>query len=504
MKTVYPSTEIAHLWAHATQDSARNPGGNVSFAGGILYSYNTTIAVRVAPTLFVVDVGRFSITTSKHQSWVRRAIPRGATVVQCESLHAMDLQRDGWERRLAAWLVRDASEKYRQAAAKKRESFVRETLVDTAHQRLDDAMRMIQRAPRQRGMAALHRAVVNALGLPVDAWAKRAAALGEPSRAARRADAVGRAVRGWEMASDAALSLSSREHALDSLAQAVSQLQLLAKECGKRFVRPQGVPSVDQIEAVRQQVTAEIRQERRTAAMHNLRRAWQTTERAQRDTRKDTSSGAWIDHSINIASYCGIPVPARVVDLRRRLERSAVVADCEERLVALRGTATVDMPQLASWLAMYQKTVRDMAAFPPTHPINVQLSALAERSVAAEEALAEWEANRAAREAAAVDAWRAGMGSIGHTTTPLLRLVGDVVETSWGARVPAESARRLWRLLQRVRGDVEGTTQLATRLTAEGYRVGNYPLSTIRTDGSLVIGCHDIPASEVDTIAALL
>lgn len=39
MKRVFPTDEIAHIWAHQRQDEARNSGGNFYFNGPTIYSY---------------------------------------------------------------------------------------------------------------------------------------------------------------------------------------------------------------------------------------------------------------------------------------------------------------------------------------------------------------------------------------------------------------------------------------------------------------------------------
>jgi len=36
---VFPTSEIPHKWAHATQSDARNNGGNLYFRGDTIYSY---------------------------------------------------------------------------------------------------------------------------------------------------------------------------------------------------------------------------------------------------------------------------------------------------------------------------------------------------------------------------------------------------------------------------------------------------------------------------------
>ena len=42
---VYPTEEIPHKWVHQTQDSARNPQGNLFFEGDTLYSYRTSAPI---------------------------------------------------------------------------------------------------------------------------------------------------------------------------------------------------------------------------------------------------------------------------------------------------------------------------------------------------------------------------------------------------------------------------------------------------------------------------
>lgn len=72
MKHVYPSREIAHLWAHQSQDSARNPSSSVSFDGAILYSYSTAIACILDGVVYI-SRDNMSNTTAKHIGYALRA-----------------------------------------------------------------------------------------------------------------------------------------------------------------------------------------------------------------------------------------------------------------------------------------------------------------------------------------------------------------------------------------------------------------------------------------------
>lgn len=94
-------------------------------------------------------------------------------------------------------------------------------------------------------------------------------------------------------------------------------------------------------------------------------------------------------------------------------------------------------------------------------------------------------------------AWRAGRGNFCNGSM-MLRITGDEVHTSQGARIPVDAAKALWPIIERVRsngtkGDYE-----------TGLDLGNYRLTKIRRDGSILVGCHDIPYAELALIAAQL
>lgn len=87
-KHVFPTDEIAHLWAHKTQDDARNHGGNFYFDGDTIYSYGSHFPIARHVTN---DKGEAAIlftnrtwgpTTAKHVGQVRRAIPHGVPVFE--------------------------------------------------------------------------------------------------------------------------------------------------------------------------------------------------------------------------------------------------------------------------------------------------------------------------------------------------------------------------------------------------------------------------------------
>jgi hypothetical protein len=78
-KHVYPTSEIAHLWAHQRQSSARNKQGNFYFHGDTIYSYGShfpiaKIVTHDGRTAVLMTTRRYSNTTAKHLHQVRGAI----------------------------------------------------------------------------------------------------------------------------------------------------------------------------------------------------------------------------------------------------------------------------------------------------------------------------------------------------------------------------------------------------------------------------------------------
>ena len=85
-KHVFPTGEIAHLWAHQTQDDARNPQGNLYFRGATLYSYRDSYPIakifkKKAATLVLHVENTYSNTTAGHCSDARRATSHLPSIV---------------------------------------------------------------------------------------------------------------------------------------------------------------------------------------------------------------------------------------------------------------------------------------------------------------------------------------------------------------------------------------------------------------------------------------
>ena len=108
-------------------------------------------------------------------------------------------------------------------------------------------------------------------------------------------------------------------------------------------------------------------------------------------------------------------------------------------------------------------------------------------------------------------AWRAGLSA--HPTGahvswgdihelfgnyPRLRVVGNEVQTSFGARVSVKQAARAWPVLQRV----HKRSQAQEAVIVDVRELSFTPYHTQSFDGNtLVVGCHSIPWSEIELIA---
>jgi hypothetical protein len=86
-RTVYPTDEIPHLWAHQALPFAKNPHGNLYFQGPTIYSYGShfpiaVIVERNGKRAILLTNRRHSVTTNGHIRAVRAAIPPDVPVFE--------------------------------------------------------------------------------------------------------------------------------------------------------------------------------------------------------------------------------------------------------------------------------------------------------------------------------------------------------------------------------------------------------------------------------------
>jgi len=134
-KYVFDTGEIPHLWAHRTQDEARNRQGNLYFTGDTIYSYGSHFPIarhvvsEAGERAVLFTTANYSVTTSSHCSVVRSAIPSRIPVfhvpIVCHGRYSgSDLTADDHADNLAHYALR--IEKHVITSARARSSYAKE------------------------------------------------------------------------------------------------------------------------------------------------------------------------------------------------------------------------------------------------------------------------------------------------------------------------------------------------------------------------------------------
>ena len=148
MRHVYPNHEVPHLWAHQSQDEARNSTGSLYFSGPTIYSYGSHFPIARHVTndagqrAVLFTTATYSVTTSSHCSAVRSAIPSGIPVFHvpnvCHGRYSgSELTADDHGGNLADYAER--IEKYVITSARARSSYAKEWNHDRAVRLRDEA-----------------------------------------------------------------------------------------------------------------------------------------------------------------------------------------------------------------------------------------------------------------------------------------------------------------------------------------------------------------------------
>lgn len=128
-------------------------------------------------------------------------------------------------------------------------------------------------------------------------------------------------------------------------------------------------------------------------------------------------------------------------------------------------------------------------------------AAAAKREAAARRKL---ERENAKHNEAAVAAWRAGIGRYpnfrGLFNRPhLLRISGDVVQTSEGAEFPVRHALRALPFVERLLRNGQDFHRNGRRIP-----LGLFEIDRIESDGTVVAGCHRVERAEIERLIAAL
>lgn len=97
-----------------------------------------------------------------------------------------------------------------------------------------------------------------------------------------------------------------------------------------------------------------------------------------------------------------------------------------------------------------------------------------------------------------LEKWRNGEDVRSYFEVTALRIKGDEIETSRGARIPLDHAIRAYPLLKRLH---EGENN--RDLSAHSIKLGHYTVNRVEKN-NLIVGCHSIPFAEITAIAQQL
>lgn len=557
-RQVWPREQVAHLWANASQDSARDPSGNMYFNGPALYSYGShyVIGYRYATAdgsaFFVMNDSTNSATTNKMRWIARRAIYGRA--VWLAGLDGNAFSGRDWRARMMRDALAQAGREYDAAADRPRDSAARRGHVADAAARMKAADAIARAvladkssaADDKRAARATLRTLETVAGCAADTrdgWAARAGAL---VRDEKRAEMLRHARIATERAADACDSLDGRrswqrrEQAATDAANAAATVRGLAKRYGFR------APRLPDVAAILADIAPHARAERVAELQRGARESLEWAETSYRlamgdggDTWHASSARRYAEQvadaagtarSIARGAYDGAarvldvstaePVPAWITEraavIRRRMVRRSILAGCGRDLESLAAAfhsadSYAEAGHARDAAREYGRAVRLFDAVTaaiadaPRHPAAVALAGMADKRDAAAAYVATLAERVAAENAAAIAAWRDGASrppAVAYQLPPMLRLSSDgrSIETSHGAIVPVSIAPRLWRLIESARGGDAAKVSAAFR----GLHVGPFTLSEIRADGSAVIGCHDIPHAEMVAMAERL
>jgi hypothetical protein len=155
-----------------------------------------------------------------------------------------------------------------------------------------------------------------------------------------------------------------------------------------------------------------------------------------------------------------------------------------------------------------QKVVKEANAFSAFFGLRVRLTVPAESDMAAEckaietkqrEAKRREEARREREAAERIQKWVSGESdSCPYVGAIRLRIKGDELQTSHGARVPLDHAVKAFRVIKRLRDKGQ-----AYERNGHTIHLGSFALDAVDTQGNVRAGCHNVAWEEIARVATI-
>ncbi|MES3001305.1 MAG: hypothetical protein V4787_11495 [Pseudomonadota bacterium] len=538
-KNVFDRDALCHAWAHGLQDSGRDKAGSMFFTGSRLYSYGShyIIALRVpmpdGSIGYIVNGEQSTMTTeSKHKPHARRAIPSYAVQVRVPSLNDGALRNPAG---IVAACVNASTTARNDASVTRAGTMKRSGLESSARAWADSARALVDILPAyptssdaatlRAHRAALRKELRRLAPVPgmddAAAWSRIAADV----YAAQLADAFKAYAQRIEWLANEAHALSmdatptdyriaDAERSLADLDTRRKNTARLVRLSGKRspitakLAKSHGAA----VSAMRAAIDAGAEQ-RASNAVAECARQWSTVTAENEGKVNAQSLQGRVRTVTEALPHLTGDAYAAASDLLNRMDgclqrvreanrRSVAIDKVEEARGLIRNARESELrlryDNAISHANRARSCLEQARAQWPDVPVSFELISSA--------TLEDWYRLELAEQFARVAAWRRGEGMQSQyhlSPTPMLRIVGDTIQTSHGASVPLSVAPIMWRAIgaaRRLNRDL-GPAALGLR---SDQRIGHFELRTVRADGSCVIGCHDIPAAEFERIAAQL
>lgn len=537
MRTVYTREMVCHLWANRHSVDVRTSSSNLYTQDGALYSYGPhfVIGAFIGDMLLVND-DRYGVTTSRHQSdaWRALAAYQREKAIRVPALNA-DLLRD--LPKVAKLCMAEVSG-ILQKAIRARQN--RPMLIADAMQYRESARVILDHCGKSR--EALPYVPADAANEQIKFIVREITSEENKARALEliaiaeeklaRADRLADNARDWiDAGRPAGVAWISHRQFRDILvhaagAQSANNAAREKYAMSRHRASPKLAKIAKRIADLRAEFSAHAESERIAEKRERFTDIYRSAQRASaifaRSGKKPDSVARLSRRMRGIEDYVSMLNDAMPANDSEALamfgkNQSRIVADAAK--LRLRLTRQCNYNYLANAIETVADAIENYTPDNSYSVPNADIVIGRMRMIEAFGTLPDYWRNRAepiiqqARaiaeqhresirlaEQEKVTRWRAGERIyVSRELSPMIRVVGDTVETSHGATVPLAHAARLVRIAERIAAS--GGKSYAP---GEGPTVGHFRVNRIDADLSAVIGCHRITAEESQHAIALI
>lgn len=561
-KQVFPRDEVAHLWAHKAQDSARDSSGSFFFTGSVIYSYGAHFAIakilgdECGPALsgrVLWNTDTHSNTTAKHKSIVWRALTRQQrethlNVPGMNDNSARAIDRALREKRLpdeSIGLLRYIRENVAALAGKKHGSGPFCDALRKAREFQETAVLFYARSGRKYPLPMIP---MDNAGIPAEKVARDAFILTFARADLERQyrENLKHAQDGLKVAIDARdnpdagatwymherNAEGARDRARNAIASAMQAANLYVRIHGADKKSRAAQAAIKALAPIVTALEARVTLAKSEAKRERIERSIKRYSHARGMVRTGSTAYHHVNglresvyHAAGIASEAlavGIPAESWMHGVAEKMARAYEIDSLQREVV--RVGQFVDHGD-SYWQAMengslfvlgdakreYDRAVKKFAYLETqaaSHGMGGRVfthfaGAMRERVAVVRERLAGIDARIAAENAERIASWIAGASDVRPAyeagTFARINPSRATVETTRGASVPIEHACRLARMYA-------VTVRRGGQDWADGAgpMVGHYRVNKIGADGSLVIGCHEFDPTEAKRLHDVL